>query len=252
MRRDWFLLSVAVACMLVAVGALAYGAGKTAAPAVVQAQQFELVNDEGRVVAALVAGEDEGTQLRFWDGDGKLRMRVGLRPNGDPWLLLHDKTGKLHVARLSVLGQEDDVEALLELHQGASRRVRLFAAQYASRLELLEADANCSSSLGVEKEGRATLGLSSAANQSGIVLDLSPEEGALLAFDVQQGQARTTLDAAPDGRCGLWFFGKGGSGQAGISTWPSGHSRLTLNDSKGDRRADLRVGSDGRPSLVLR
>ena len=71
-RGRWSAVVVAV-CLVVTVAAMAYAAGqaKTAAPKVVRAQRFELVDAEGRV-----------------------RAMLGLLPDGSPSMVLYDEKGK--------------------------------------------------------------------------------------------------------------------------------------------------------------
>jgi hypothetical protein len=211
-----------------------------------------LVDEEGRVVAALATGPDEAAQLRFWDGDGRLRLAVGLRQNGEPWVRLHDKTGKLHVAELSVWGPEGDGMAELQLTHGGCRGVNLYSDASGSRLSLSDWDRKCDSSLSVGSDGHSVLYLSNPETMADALLELTPQGRAALALNAQQREGAVSLEAAPGGRCGLAFFGKGGHGRAVLATWPDGSSRLHLNDEHGNPRGDLAVGEDGSPSLVLR
>ena len=251
MRAKWAIVIVAV-CLVATVAAIAYAAGKTSAPEVLQAQRFELVDEDGRVVAGLATDGDGAAQLRFWDGDGHVRLAVGLRAKGEPVVRLQDETGKLHVAELSVWGPEGKVMAELRLTQGGRHGVDLCSDNYGARLTMWDGESTCSSSLSVGTEGRAVLHLSNPTTGARAQLDLDEQGRAALALDSQQLKPAVSLEAAGDGRCGLALFGKGGSGRAVLSTWPDGRSRLHLNDEQGEARADVRVGSDGRPSLALR
>ena len=63
---------------------------KEAAPAVLRAQAFEMVNKQGQVVAQLYLGEDGAGNLRLRDASGTLRVKLGATAQGSG-LLLMDK-----------------------------------------------------------------------------------------------------------------------------------------------------------------
>lgn len=113
MIRERLLLGLAVVCLLVAVGAVGYGAGKAdAVPEVVRAQKFELVDATGRVRAALMfkvggwpkpgaEGESEEEieieqipELVLFDEQGTKRATLNVDRHGS-WFGLRRETGKL-------------------------------------------------------------------------------------------------------------------------------------------------------------
>jgi hypothetical protein len=58
------------------------------APAVIRAQEFLLVDKQGKAVAQLHAGEDGGGNLRLRSGDGTIRVKLGATADGAALLLL--------------------------------------------------------------------------------------------------------------------------------------------------------------------
>jgi len=72
------------------VGAQPGGAG----PKVVTAQEFRLVDSEGKTRASLAAQADGSTGIALIDKDGKRRAVLRLRADGSPSLSLHDADGK--------------------------------------------------------------------------------------------------------------------------------------------------------------
>ena len=57
------------------------------APGVVRAQAFELVNDQGKVVAQLHLGEQGGGNLRLRSEDGTVRVKLGANDDGSSLIL---------------------------------------------------------------------------------------------------------------------------------------------------------------------
>jgi len=96
MVREKLLVALAVVCLLVAVGAVGYGAGKASdVPEVVRAQRFEVVDGEGRVRWILgVSGLDP---ILFMVGrDGKqVRAELSMAPDGNVRLGILDRQGEL-------------------------------------------------------------------------------------------------------------------------------------------------------------
>lgn len=129
MRLQW-AIALAAVCLVVAIGALAYGAGKASAPEVIQAQQFELV-DEGKVLAVLglrgvnltpgrvvIVGPDEKVEsegslalpdgrvalpahmaklpfLELRDEEGRTRVEIAVEARGEPTMRLRDEDGRV-------------------------------------------------------------------------------------------------------------------------------------------------------------
>ncbi len=74
--------------------------GSRSGSAVVRAQRFELVNDQGQVVATL-ANEADGPGLRLYSTDGKARLAAVIAENG-PAVMLLGAEDQLPKARLNL------------------------------------------------------------------------------------------------------------------------------------------------------
>ena len=59
---------------------------------ILRAQGFELVNNQGQVVAQLFSGDDGGGNLRLRSGDGVVRVKLGADAGGSGLLLLDEET----------------------------------------------------------------------------------------------------------------------------------------------------------------
>ena len=132
-KRKWALVIVAV-CVIVTVAAVAYAAGvaKTAAPEVIRAQRFELVDAEGRVRAVLGESPGGAPALMLNDEKGQARAALGLDANC-PRLELSDEQGEARaslflvfpsaVPSLWLRDEKGKVRASLEVAPGGSREL---------------------------------------------------------------------------------------------------------------------------------
>jgi hypothetical protein len=119
-RAKWAIL-VAAVCLVVTVAAVAYAAGqaKTAAPKVVRAQKFEVVDAQGRVRATLGLLPDGSPSLELTDEQGKTRAQLSLYSDGSPYLGLQDAKLMPH----AMLGVRSDGSPYLGL-QDAKLKTR--------------------------------------------------------------------------------------------------------------------------------
>lgn len=93
------LIAFGVVCLLVAVGAVGYGAGKaTVVPEVIRAQRFEVVDGDGKVRAVLGKADDGGSGLAAMDEEGRARLALGTKADGSVGLAVLHKTGTPVVA----------------------------------------------------------------------------------------------------------------------------------------------------------
>lgn len=69
------------------VGAQPSGAQSGAG--VLEATGFDLVNDEGTVVAQLYVGVDGTGQIRLRDASGEVRVKIGAGPDGSSLILMN-------------------------------------------------------------------------------------------------------------------------------------------------------------------
>ncbi len=93
MRIRCTILAVA-GCAVVTGMAVAYAAGKAAAPEVIRAQRFELVDAEGKVRGRLTVASTTGPALLLYDQEESVRARLWLTLDGSPLLQLYDKHGR--------------------------------------------------------------------------------------------------------------------------------------------------------------
>ncbi len=131
MKPYWVL--IALLC-IVAAAAAAFAAGKSAAPEVVQAQRFELVDTEGEVRARLSVAPTIGPGLFLYDDRGGMRARLRLTRDGCPSLELWDEEGRGGVAVF--VGTVDNPAVMLRTSGGVAH-----AALSAKELELYDEDA---------------------------------------------------------------------------------------------------------------
>ncbi len=92
MRLHWATVLAAV-CLAVAIGAVAYGAGKASAPEVIRAQRFEVIDGKGVIRAQLGVTElaGGGVTLGLCDETGKARAGLSVSDMGPVNLTLTDK-----------------------------------------------------------------------------------------------------------------------------------------------------------------
>jgi hypothetical protein len=77
--------------LTLAVWARAGSTPPPAAPSVLRAQSFELVDSRGNVRAQLHLGEDGGGNLRLRDGTGGVRVKLGARQGRTALLLFNEQ-----------------------------------------------------------------------------------------------------------------------------------------------------------------
>jgi hypothetical protein len=87
MRASWVVAGI---CLLVAIAAVAYAAGKTSASEVVRAQKFELVDARGEARASLGVDSD-GPAFELTDDGGRPRARLFVDADGVGLMLLDEK-----------------------------------------------------------------------------------------------------------------------------------------------------------------
>ena len=117
------LTVIVAACVVVAIAAVAYAAGKTSAPEVLRAQAFEVVDAEGKVCAVLGLRGDGGGNLDLMDAKGLKRATLSVLPNGGPVLMLSDARGEeratLTVHSLTVRDETGGERAALQVPRGS-------------------------------------------------------------------------------------------------------------------------------------
>ena len=86
-------------CSLIIVG---YFVSTTNAPDLIQARKFEVVNDEGIILADIFSDVAGDGQLRIFDREGKQFARIFLGDEGNGGLGIYNKDSKYEVAQLGV------------------------------------------------------------------------------------------------------------------------------------------------------
>jgi hypothetical protein len=245
MTKMRWLVALAVLCLVVAAAAVAYAAGKAGpmAPRVVRAQGFELVDPSGKLWGRLSApgkrGEG-GAGLVLFGADGKERLFVGLRGNGEALIRLRDTTGSKSMAEINVGRPPGDAAHLALWHRG--ERAEVTCGEYGSSVMLLRPDGTLART-SVDSSGMPALDLAGGNSEGEAVLSVQ-SEGPWLTL---QGRDRAgVIDArvGSGGEMSLSMFGKEGSAYSGLSADPNGCARLAVGE------VDIRSG-DGTPSLLM-
>jgi len=187
--RDKLTAAIAGAVgALVAVAVMgATGDGQTSTT--IRAERFEVVDQDGKVVAALDATSEDGPRLMLFDGAGKTRVWLNVTKDG-PGLTLYDGAGK---DRISLDVTKNDSGLTLYDAKGKGR-VWLNVRKDGPGLTLYDAPGKERVGLGVTKDGpgltlydaaekkRAALG-SSGLETSGTGAPERTSEGSLALFD---------------------------------------------------------------------
>ena len=112
--------------LILAVGAGLAGemvASRFLHPRIIEAQEFNLVDKNGLVLARLGSSPKGGWDLAFYNKDGTRRTALGVEPEGEPFLAIRDKKGrprimlkhKHKISSLNFLDEEGGVRIILIL-----------------------------------------------------------------------------------------------------------------------------------------
>jgi len=96
---SWVISLNFAICSLIIVG---YFVSTTNAPDLIQARKFEVVNDEGIILADIFSDVAGDGQLRIFDREGKQFARIFLGDEGNGGLGIYNKDSKYEVAQLGV------------------------------------------------------------------------------------------------------------------------------------------------------
>ncbi|MSO80010.1 MAG: hypothetical protein EXQ79_10480 [Acidimicrobiia bacterium] len=86
---------------------------------VLEASGFDLVNDEGTVVAQLYVGDDGTGQIRLRDASGEVRVKIGASPDGAGLILFNGQGEPVP----GVWAVTDEQGAKITLVNGETRKV---------------------------------------------------------------------------------------------------------------------------------
>ena len=225
-KGKWAVLVVAL-CLVVAVAAVAYAAGK-AKPTVpvqevVRAQRFELVDTAGEVYARL--GFEKGqVQFNLYDKQGQDRASFVLFADGMPGLVLFDDKGE--------------------------QRLSLSASSDASTLEMMDAAGRKLLNLSVGPGKSSGLGVFDEQQKLRAILTLGPNGTSLVGVGDAAGNCRASLEAEADTGA-MVLRDSAGKSRAALAVVPDGGVGLNLRDTSEKLRAHVSVGKDGKPRLLL-
>jgi hypothetical protein len=156
------------------------------APKVVTAQQFKVVNDAGKTLAAFGVTEKGTAALNLFDDGGKLRLTIGLLDKYAPVLAEYDENGKM---RLAMSLSSKDGSPLV--------------AQY-------DAEEKMRAGLAMGADGTVGLGLSGADGKARSAVSISGKGEPTITQHDAKGTLRATLGQTPKGTWALTLYDEPG------------------------------------------
>jgi hypothetical protein len=194
--------AVALAVLVViAVAAVAYAAGqaKTAAPKVVRAERFELVNGEGQLLASLGTSDKDAAGLDLFDQEGDLRASLAVSADADgvPNLWLFDRRGAM--VGMTVESNGSPVIGLTDTEGNV--RVNIAALPGGiSYVNLKDSTGNARVSLWSSgDDGRSSLEVRGKEDKTRLSLRISGDGSASLDMGGKQGLPSVRLSRGSDG-----------------------------------------------------
>ena len=177
-----------------------------AAPKMVTAQKFMLVDSRGKTRGEFNVTRKGVAQLAVFDGTGALRAGLGVGADGAPALGIYGHDGK--------------------------PRVEVGLNQSVARVVLFDANAKPQATLGVSPDGQSGLGLMDKAGNPRASMIVETDGTPMLRF-ADEHRGRIGLDMTPDGRPGLALLGPDGKTRASVTLNTDGAGALTLFDANG-------------------
>jgi hypothetical protein len=199
---------------------------------VIRAEQFEVLDKDGKVRATLTAQDDKGPTLRLFDTDGEDRVVLSLNPTAEALLAFRDKGQK---ARLSLTLLKEGPRVDLWDPDGKNIRTALrTAADGAPLLELYDPHMRRRAVFGLDAGDQPGLSLEDTAGKARLTLGLEHEGLAVLRFLSQEQVARIGLSlGAGGGPASLSFLDPGGKIRAMLALGLEGGPVLTFLDEDG-------------------
>ena len=167
LRRMNLLLGIGViACLALALAALASGGFFAGAERTVEASRFVLDDERGVPRATWEMGEEGGTQFHLRDHNGVSRIRLSVLESGDPGIALADGRGRTRI----VLGLLPDQGGSLVFADAAgdTRVVLGVAPDESSTLVFVDGEGVTRAGLGVDGEGDPSLTLYESARGTAV------------------------------------------------------------------------------------
>jgi hypothetical protein len=177
-----------------------------AAPKVMTAQRFMLVDSHGKTRGEFNVTHKGVAQIVVFDGGGTLRAGLGVGADGAPALGIYGIDGK--------------------------PRAEVGLTNSVARVVLFDAEGHPQASMGVAPDGQTGLGLmDKSGNPRASIIVASDGTPTLRLADEKRG--RIGLDMTADGRPGLALLGTDGKTRAALTVNTDGVGALTLFDANG-------------------
>ncbi len=180
--------------------------GAAAAPKMITAQKFMLVDANGKTRGVFGLTSRGVAQVAVFDGSGALRAGLGVASNGGPSLGIFGKDGK---ARAEV---------------GINGAV--------SRIVLSDSAGTAQASIGVAGDGQSGFALMDKQGNLRATMIVAPDGSPTLRL-ADQNRARVGLDVTADGLPGLAMLSSDGKTRAALTLNADGSGALTLFDTAG-------------------
>jgi hypothetical protein len=198
------LLGGALSCYFFAARSVDAAA---AAPKIVTAQKFMLVDRHGKTRGEFNVTARGVAEVAVYDGTGTLRAGLGVGIDGAPALGIYGRDGK--------------------------PRAEVGLTNSVARLVLFDANAQPQATLGVAPDGQSGLGLMDKDGNSRASIIVA-SDGAPTLRMADPHHARIGLDVTPDGLPGLALLGSDGKTRASLTLNNDGAGALTLFDASGN------------------
>ena len=177
-----------------------------AAPRMVTAQKFMLVDARGNTRGEFNVTHKGVAQLAVFDGTGTLRAGLGVGADGAPALGIYGHDGK--------------------------PRIEVGLTNSVARVVLFDANALPQAIVGVAPDGQSGIGLMDKDGNPRASMIVATNGSPTLRL-ADQHHARVGLDVTPDGLPGLALLGADGRTRASVTLNADGAGALTLFDANG-------------------
>lgn len=178
-----------------------------AAPRMVTAQKFMLVDRHGKTRGEFNITPKGVAEVAIYDGTGTLRAGLGVGADGAPALGIYGNDGK--------------------------PRTEVGLTAGVARLVLFDANAQPQATIGVAPDGQSGLGLMDKEGNSRASIIVAADGTPTLRL-ADPHRARVGLDVTPDGLPGLALLGADGKTRASLTLNADGAGALTLFDAGGN------------------
>jgi hypothetical protein len=186
------------------------------------AEQFDLVDANGRVAARLHATESGDKLLTFYDQNRVARMWVGMTPTG-PTLSLNDANRKRNWISVRVASEDGSPSIMLRRSTVGTAEARFAITETGPSISL-DRDDGAGVAVRVDQEG-----------QSSLKVRARGREGSVVGLAAEERTPRVSLAR------------KDGSSQTEVFLLPDGRPVASLSDDTGREVLVINLGKDGAP-----